>query len=195
MFTRKAIGIVEAAILALVLLPAAGSACYRQDQSQAHNKAHTIHPNVPDIAIWQVQSLGRSGADPKGEIDPELMRVQIKNWTTDRTITGVLWELSIYDVDKQKVVEVLPLYTSHDQMYPDVNLKVAPGYLVEVPFYITRKVHIDGNHTAQIKVKSYTYKKFDAATDKTAANISYLIAEEWPYKTNTDPVLIEPDKH
>jgi len=194
-FRRKATGIVEAVILGLLLLPPASSARHGQDQPQAHPKAHTLRPGVPDIAIWQVQSLGRAGADPKGEIGPELMRVQIKNWTTDRTITGVLWELSVYDVDKQKVVEVLPLYTSHDQMYPDVNVKVAPGYLIEMPFYINRKVHIDGNHTAQIKVKSYTYKKFDAATDKTPANISYLIAEEWPYKNNTDPVEIEPNKH
>jgi len=194
-FTRKARGIIESVMVVLVLMPLATSARNSQDQSQTHPKAHTLRPGVPDIAIWEVQSLGRAGADPKGEIGPELMRVKIKNWTTDRTITGVLWELSVYDVDKQKVVEVLPLYTSHDMMYPDVSLKVAPGYLIEVPFYINRKVHIDGNHTAQIKVKSYTYKKYDAATDKTPANISYLIAEDWPYKNNTDPVEIEPNKH
>ena len=174
---------------------ARNSAGNRQDQSQAHSKAHTIRPGVPDIAIWEVQSLGRSGADPKGDIPPELIRVKIKNWTSDRTIAGILWEISVYDVDKQKVVEVLRPYTSHDMMYPDISLKVAPGYLIEVPFYINRKVHIDGNHTAQIKVKSYTYKKFDAAADKTPANISYLVAEEWPYKTNTDPVPIDQDKH
>ena len=195
MFRRKATGVVEAVILGLLLLPAASSGCNSQDQPQTSPKAHTLRPGVPDIAIWEVQSLGRAGADPKGEIGPELMRVKIKNWTSDRTITGVLWELSVYDVDKQKVVEVLTPYTSHDMMYPDVNLKVAPGYLIEMPFYVNRKVHIDGNHTAQIKVKSYTYKKFDAATDKTPANISYLIAEEWPYKNNTDPVLIDQDKH
>jgi len=194
-FRRKATGVVEAVILGLLLLPAASSGCNSQDQPQTSPKAHTLRPGVPDIAIWEVQSLGRAGADPKGEIGPELMRVKIKNWTSDRTITGVLWELSVYDVDKQKVVEVLTPYTSHDMMYPDVNLKVAPGYLIEMPFYVNRKVHIDGNHTAQIKVKSYTYKKFDAATDKTPANISYLIAEEWPYKNNTDPVLIDQDKH
>jgi hypothetical protein len=193
--TKKATGIIEAVILALVFLPLSSGARNRQDQPQAHNKAHTIHPNVPDIAIWQVQSLGRSGPDPKGEIGPELIRVQIKNWTSDRTITGILWEISVYDVDKQKVVELLTPYTYRDMMSPDINFKAAPGYLVEVPFYINRKVHIDGNHTAKIKVKSYAYKKFDAAADKTPANISYLMAEEWPYKADSDPVSIDSDKH
>jgi hypothetical protein len=178
-------------VLALALLPPPAPGRSGQDQPQAHQQANKRHPNVPDIAIWEVQNLARIRRDPSGELGPELIRVKIKNWTTDRTITGVLWEISVYDADKQKVVEVLTPYTYRDMMAPDINLKVAPGYLIEVPFYINRKVHIDGNRSTQIKVKSYAYKKFDAAADKKPANISYLMAEEWPYKTNTEPVLID----
>ncbi len=134
------------------------------------------------------------GSDPQGEIGPELVRIKIKNWTTDRTVTGILWEISVYDVTKQKVVEVLTPYTSRDTVSPDVTLKAGPGYLIEVPFYINRKVHIDGTHTAQIKVKNYSYRKYDAASDKQPPNLTYLMAEEWPFKTNTEPVLIDSEK-
>jgi hypothetical protein len=185
-------GITLLAVLALALSPPPTIGRTGQDQPQAHTKANKMHPNVPDIAIWEVQFLGRTGSDPKGDIGPELVRVKIKNWTTDRTITGVLWEISVYDVDKQKVVEVLTPYTYRDTISPEITLKVAPGYLIEVPFYVNRQVHIDGNHTAQVKIKNYAYKKFDAAAgDKKPGNLSYLVGEEWPFKTNTEPVLIE----
>ena len=177
--------------LGLLPLASAGAPIQNPPQPQPHPQANKIRPNVPDIQVLDVQSLGRVGADPKGEIASELVRVRIKNWTSDRTIAGILWEISVYDVDKQKVVEVLKPYTSRDWMSPDITLKLPPGYLIEIPFYINRQVHIDGNRTSQIKIKSYTYKKFDAAADKKPDSISYLIGEEWPYKTDTDPVLIE----
>jgi len=191
MIRRRTIEIALLVVLALALLPPVTIGGPGQDQQQGRPKANKMHPNVPDIAVWEVQSLGHAGADPKGDIGPELIRVRIKNWTTDRTITGVLWEISVYDVDKQKVVEVLTPYTSKDTVSPDITLKVAPGYLIEVPFYINRQVHIDGNHTAEIKVKSYAYKKFDAARDKKPENITYLMVQEWPFKTSTEPVLVE----
>lgn|SRR5262245_1285005 len=190
MVSRKAIRILVA-VLALAWAPPTFG---RSGQDEAHPTANKKHPTAPDIAIWEVQSLGRTGPDPKGEIGAELIRAKIKNWTTDRTITGVLWEISVYDVNKGKVVEVLTPYTCKDMVSPEVSLKVAPGYLIEVPFYINRQVHIDGTHTSELKIKSYTYKKFDAAVDKKPANLTYLIAEEWPYKTTTEPVLIE-EKH
>src|SRR5262249_13956762 len=190
MVGTRTVGITVLAVLALGLLPPPIIGRQGQDQPQAQPKANKMRPNVPDIAIWEVQSLGRTGPDPKGDIGPELIRAKVKNWTTDRTITGILWEISVYDVDKQKVVEVLTPYTSRDTMSPEITLKIAPGYLIEIPFYINRQVHIDGNHVAQMKVKSYTYKKFDGAGDKKPENITYLVAEEWPFKTN-EPVLIE----
>src|SRR5262245_28105747 len=190
MVSRKAIRILVA-VLALAWAPPTFG---RSGQDEAHPTANKKHPTAPDIAIWEVQSLGRTGPDPKGEIGPELVRAKVKNWTTDRTITGILWEISVYDVNKQKVVEVLTPYTHRDMMSPEITLKVAPGYLIETPFYISRQVHIEGNHTAQIKVKSYAYKKFDAATDKKPDKIDYLVAEEWPFKGSTEPVLIEPEK-
>jgi hypothetical protein len=191
MLVRKMARIIQFAGLTVALssLPSAGSP--RQAQPQAPPQANRKHPTVPDIAIWEFQSLGRSGGDPEGEIGSELLRVKIKNWTTDRTITGILWEVSIYDVDKQKVVEVLTPYTARDMVHEDITLKVAPGYLIEVPFYIERTVHVDGNHLAQIKIKNYAYRKYDPAGDRKPANISYLIGEAWPFKTTTEPVLVD----
>ena len=193
MMRCKLAGIIQLAALTLVLSPLPSSGRQTQDQPLAKSQAHKQHPNVPDIAIWNVQSLGPTGADPKGEIGAALVRVQIKNWTTDRTVTGLLWEISFYDVVKQKVVEVLTPYTSHDMVASDLTLRVPPGYLFEVPFYISRKVHIDGDHTAQIRIKNYAYRKFDSGSDK-PVHISYLVAEEWPFKTNTEPVLIDSEK-
>jgi|SRR5215813_14075738 len=192
MVRRRTIGITLVVVLALALLPPVTIGCRSgQEQPLAQSKANKKHPNVPDLAVWELQNLGRTGPDPNGDIGPEMIRAKVKNWTTDRTITGILWEISVYDVDKQKTVEVLTPYTSRDTVSPDITLKIAPGYLIDVPFYINRQVHIDGNHTVQIKVKSYAYKKFDAAGDKKPENITYLIAEEWPFKTSTEPVLIE----
>jgi hypothetical protein len=178
--------------VAVSALPTVGSP--RQDQ-RAPVQAKKKHPTAPDLAVWEVQSLGRTGGDPQGEIGSELVRIKVKNFTSDRTITGILWEISIYDVDKGKVVEVLTPYTARDMVHGDITLKVAPGYLIEVPFYIDRKVHISGNHTAEIKVKNYAYRKYDPASDRNPANISYLVAEEWPFKSATEPVLIDSRKH
>src|SRR5215831_8073068 len=164
--------IIPVTILTMVLSPIPGACRAGQDQPQPHSKANKMHPDVPDIALWEVQYLGRTGPDPKGEMNAELIRAKIKNWTTDRTIIGVLWEISVLDVDKQKVAEVLTPYTYRDMVSPELTVKVAPGYLIEIPFYITRQVHIDGNHSVEVKIKSYTYKKFDATTDKKPENIS-----------------------
>jgi hypothetical protein len=193
MLGRKMAQFVRFAGLAVALstVPSAAGPRQAQPPPQAGRK----HPNVPDIAIWQVQSLGAMTGDRQGEIAAELLRITVKNWTTDRTITGILWEINIYDVDQQKVVEVLKPYTAHDSVHPEVTLRVPPGDLVEVPFYIQRTLHIAGNHLAQIKIKNYAYRKYNPAVDKNLGNISYLVAEEWPFKSATGPVPVDSEKH
>jgi hypothetical protein len=194
MKTGKTARLIHLAVLTLALWPVASARQPGQDKATVKSQARKIHQGVPDIAIWEVQSLGSVGPDPKGENGADLLRVKIKNWTIERTITGVLWEISIYDVDKQKVVEVLTPYTSRDMVSANLSMKVAPGWLVEVPFYINRKVHIDGTHTAQIKVKNYSYRKYDPLGDTKPENIAYFVAEQWPFKTDTEPVAVDEEK-
>jgi len=177
-------------VLTFGFLPMADAA--QNPQSQTPHQANKKHPNAPDLQILEIQSLGRAGADPKGDLGPEMMRIKVKNWT-DRLVTGILWEISVYDAETQKVVEVLTPYTSRDSVAPDVSLKIAPGYLIEVPFYLTRTVHCAGTHTAQIKIKNYAYRKYDPESDKKPSNIAYLTVEEWPFKSN-EPVATD-EKH
>jgi hypothetical protein len=147
---------------------------------------------IPDIQLMQIQYLDRALPDPPGELQSIMTRTVVRNNTSDRVITGILWKVQIRDAKTTKVVEVLHLYTYQGFYNLAERMKIPPRATMDVAFWVSRKVHVERRETT-VEVENYTYTNYDKDRDKPQKADLYS-SDPWPYKGRTDPVAVEPKK-
>lgn len=147
---------------------------------------------IPDVQIMSINYLDRALPDPPGELQSIMTKTLVRNNTSDRVITGILWKVQVKDAKTGKVAEVLHPYTYQGFYNLTERMKIPPHATMDVSFWVSRKVHVDRRENI-VEVENYTYTSYDKERDKPQKSDLYA-SDAWPYKGRTDPVSVEPKK-
>ena len=179
---------VVAALTSIFLITACG--CGSQSPAP-RNGSHSTKPGAPDIQLMDVQvSEGQNSA--QGEMPSALIKTTVRNNTSDRTITGILWRIAIYDTAGSKKLEELEPFTRIGSYTPGTFMSITAGKTVKVGFYIQRTVP-QNRPDIRVSIQDYVYKDYKPDQFK-REDTEVFASEKWPFKSKTEPVLEGSDK-
>src|SRR5580693_281262 len=130
-----------AMVLATSLSPVSAGTQQRKDKNGTR---------IPDIQVLTLQYLERAEPDDPGSIPPITVIVSLRNNTSDRTITGILWKIEIKDAKTGKVLETLHPYTFEGAFNPGDKMIIPPHWSADVKFTIVRTVHTSNTREAMV---------------------------------------------
>jgi hypothetical protein len=179
---------VVAALTSIFLIVACG--CGSQSPAP-RNGAHSGKPGAPDIQLMDFQFFEGQNSAP-GELPSMLIKTTVRNNTTDRTITGILWRIEVYDPAGGKKVEEVEPYTRLGAYTPGTVMSITAGKSVKVGFYIQRTV-AQNRPNIKVSIQDYVYKDYKPDQFR-REDVESFAAEKWPFDSKTEPIPEGKDK-
>ena len=142
---------------------------------------------APDLQLIDLQYFQGAASSPSTELPATLFKTNVRNNTGDRTITGILWKIEIYDANGAKKLEELEPFIRLDAYKPGITMAIPAGASVSVSFYAQRSVAAD-RVSIKASIENYVYKEYTGQQSKGEGSQVYA-AEKWPFESKSEPVL------
>jgi len=176
----------RALTICLTILAIIALAC-GAESSKSQKERKKGREGAPDLQVIDVQYFQGAVSAPSTELPATLFKTTVRNNTGDRTITGILWKIEIYDATGAKKLEELEPYIRLDAYKPGITMAIPAGASVPLSFYAQRTVAAD-RPSIKASIQNYVYKEYTGDQSRGEGSQVYA-AEKWPFESKSEPVL------